>query len=196
MKSTQTDEQLIKQFLTGEHEEAESAFERLVTRHGPLVMGVCRQVLKHEQNAEDVFQATFLTLARQAATIQNPRVLGGWLHEVAYRKALRLRAQVDRRRMLPGLSQNEVSNGEAESNAVRKELRLILHAELDRLPEDYRTLVVDCYLRGKSNGEVSRLLGLPVGTIKGRLWRARRMLRERLRRRVDLKANQFAEASG
>jgi RNA polymerase sigma factor (sigma-70 family) len=196
MKSTQTDEQLIEQFLTGEHAEAERAFERLVTRHGPMVLGVCRQVLKHEQNAEDVFQATFLTLARRAATIRDPRVLGGWLHEVAYRKALRLRTQVTRHRMLPGLSQNEVSNGEAESHAVRKEHRLILHAELDRLPREYRTLVVHCYLKGKSNEEVSRLLGLPVGTVKGRLWRARKMLRQRLRRRIDLEANQFAQAWG
>ena len=96
-----TDEQLIDQFLAGKHEGAQSAFERLVNRHGSTVMAVCRHVLKQEQDAEDVFQATFLRLARRAATIQNPRVVGSWLREVAFRNALRLRAQVVRRRALP-----------------------------------------------------------------------------------------------
>jgi RNA polymerase sigma factor (sigma-70 family) len=181
---TLSDCELIERFLIGVHEEAESAFERLLTRHGPLVMSVCRQVLKHEQDAEDAFQATFLALAGQAARIQNPQVLGGWLRAVAYRTALRLRAQVGRRRSFPGLSGEEVSPGDAESHTVRNEIRLILHAELDRLPDEYRTLVVHCYLEGKTIQEAARLLGCPVGTVKGRMWRARGLLRQRLSRTV------------
>jgi RNA polymerase sigma factor (sigma-70 family) len=183
MTINQTDDQLIEQFLSGDRADVELAFERLVTRHGPLVLGVCRHVLRHEQDAEDAFQSTFLALARQAASIQNRRVLGAWLHEVAYRNALRLRAQSARRSRLLGLDGEKSSPEEAQSNALRNEIPLILRAELDRLPVKYRTLVIRCYFEGKSNEEVARLLGCPVGTVKGRLWRARGMLRERLEKR-------------
>ena len=176
MNREPTDKQLINEFLTGDNEEARSAFERLVTRHGPSVMGVCRNILKQEQDAEDVFQETFLILSRRAATIRKPHVLGSWLREVAHRNALRLRARVARCRALPVLVGEEVVTGEAESQAARNELRLILHAELDHLPEGVRTLVVHCHLEGKTNAEVARLLGLPIGTIKQRLWKARGML--------------------
>jgi RNA polymerase sigma factor (sigma-70 family) len=145
-----------------------------------MVMGVCRQVLKQEQDAEDAFQATFLILARRAATIRDRRVLRTWLCEVASRQALRMSAQVARRHSRPGFSVEQVSPGEAEARTERDELRLILHAELDLLPKSYRILLVQSYLEGKSGREVARLHGCPVGTIKGRLSRARGMLRGRL----------------
>ena len=196
MKSQLSDEHLIEQLLTLKRDQADKAFERLMARHGSLVMGVCRSVLKHEQDAEDAFQASFLTLARRAATIQNRRVLGSWLCEVAYRKALRLSVESARRRRLHGLTVEESSPEEAESNAVRAEIRQILRAEVDRLPEEYRALMVHSYLEGKSNEEVARYLGWPIGTVKGRLWRARALLRERLQRRFGPDANQLAQAWG
>jgi RNA polymerase sigma factor (sigma-70 family) len=194
MKSQQSDEHLIEQLLTLKRDEADKAFARLMIRHGPLVMGVCRQVLNHEQDAEDAFQASFLTLARRAATIQNRKVLGSWLREVAYRNALRLSAQSARRRRLQGLEVEKSSPEEAESNAVRSEIGQMLRAEVDRLPEEYRALVAHCYLEGMSNEEVARHLGFPIGTVKGRLWRARGLLRERLQRRCGRDANQLAHA--
>jgi RNA polymerase sigma factor (sigma-70 family) len=194
MTSQQSDEHLIDQFLTLERDQAESAFERLMNRYRRLVMGVCRQVLKHEQDAEDAFQASFLALARQAATIQNRRSLGSWLHEVAYRNALRLRAQSARRRRLPCWDGETSSPAEAESHAVRNETRLMLLAEVDRLPEEYRALVVQSYLEGKSYEEVARHLGFPVSTLKGRLFRARRLLRARLHRSCGWDTNRRARA--
>ena len=196
MNGQPSDEELIDRFLAGEHETAQSAFEQLVTRYRSLVMGVCRHVLKQEQDAEDVCQATFLTLARRAATIRNPRGLGSWLREVAFRNALRLKAQVVRRRALPALRSEQVAAAEAERTAAHNELRLILHTELDRLPKQYRTVVVHCYLEGKTNKEVAQLLGFPVGTIKGRLWKARALLREGLLRRSGRDAGAWARASG
>jgi RNA polymerase sigma factor (sigma-70 family) len=175
-----TDEQLIEQFLAGVRDEAESAFEVLVRRHGPMVMGVCRQVLNRHQDAEEAFQATFLALARKAGTIQNRGVLGCWLYEVAHRSAVRVRVQAARRRWLPRMTDGAAEPGEPEAAAIRNELRPILDAELDRLPEKYRTLVIQCYLEGKTNEEVARLLHCPIGTVKGRLSRARGMLRQRL----------------
>src|SRR5437879_3292317 len=85
-----TDRQLLHRFAT-RHEEA--AFELLVERHGPAVLGLCRRVLRHEQDAEDVFQATFLALARKASSIRNPESLGCWLYGVASRLAFKVKAK-------------------------------------------------------------------------------------------------------
>ncbi len=91
MKTIRSDGQLIDQFLTGQKEDSESAFETLVKRHGPMVLGVCRHVLNRVQDAEDAFQATFFALARKAGTIRDREIVGCWLHEVAYRTAIRAR---------------------------------------------------------------------------------------------------------
>src|SRR6516225_1893172 len=84
------DEQLLERFASGREEEA---FAALLRRHGPLVLGVCRRVLHQEQDAEDVFQATFLVLARKAASIDRRASLGSWLYRVAFHMALKARKQ-------------------------------------------------------------------------------------------------------
>jgi RNA polymerase sigma factor (sigma-70 family) len=183
MKPIRSDEQLIDQFLTGQKEDSEIAFETLVKRHGPMVLGVCRHVLRRDQDAEDAFQATFLALARKAGTIHNPAILGCWLHEVAYRTALRARER--RARSTPRMEIQEVVDSHCgpEHAASRNELRLLVRAEVDGLPAKYRSLVLHTYIEGKSNEQVARLLQCPVGTVKGRLSRARDLLRTRLSRR-------------
>ena len=183
MKPIRSDEQLIDQFLTGQKEDSESAFETLVKRHGPMVLGVCRHVLRRDQDAEDAFQATFLVLARKAGTIHNREILGCWLHEVAYRTAIRARQR--RARSTPRMEIQEVAESHSgpENAASRNELRLLLRAEVDGLPGKYRSLVLHTYMEGKSNEQVARLLRCPVGTVKGRLSRARDLLRARLSRR-------------
>ncbi len=179
-KCIRSDEQLIDEFLTGARDDAGDAFELLVKRHGPMVMGVCRQILYAHQDAEDAAQTTFMTLARKAGAIRDRRVLAHWLYEVAYRIAIRMRAGVCRLPALTGTVDGETLSGEAESAAAWSELGLLLHAEVDRLPQSYRELVVHCYLEGETNQQVARRLNCPVGTIKGRLSRAREMLRRRL----------------
>src|SRR5436309_11522615 len=89
-----TDAQLLERLVTARDE---AAFEVLLWRHGPMVLGVCRQVLRHDQDAEDAFQATFVTLVRKAASIGKRDALAGWLYQVAYRTALRARAAAARR---------------------------------------------------------------------------------------------------
>jgi RNA polymerase sigma factor (sigma-70 family) len=196
MKSVRTDEQLIEQFVTGTRDTREKAFEILVKRHGPMVMGVCRQVLDRHQDAEDAFQTTFLALARKAGAIQNRRLLGPWLYEVAHRTALRTRVRVSRHRCFGlGTDEREASDAGPEIKAGHSELRLHLGAEVDALPESYRFLVVQCYLQGKTNQEVARLLGRRVGTIKARLSRAREMLRVRLNG-TGLDLNHVADRAG
>ena len=183
MKTMRSDEQLIDQFLTGQKEDSEIAFETLVKRHGPMVLGVCRHVLRPDQDAEDAFQATFLVLARKAGTIHNREILGCWLYEVAYRTAIRARQR--RARSTPRMEIPEVAESHSgpENAAGRNELRLLLRAEVDGLPAKYRSLVLHTYMEGMSNEQVAGLLGCPVGTVKGRLSRARDLLRARLSRR-------------
>jgi RNA polymerase sigma factor (sigma-70 family) len=159
----------------------------LVERHGPMVLGICRHVLNQHQDAEDAFQATFLVLAQKAASIRNRRVLAGWLHEVAHRIAVKARTSVVRRRTLErqgvAMSPPAIEPNNQDQTAAWNELRPVLHAEVERLPERYRIPVILSYLEGKTNEEVAALLRWPVGTVKGRLSRARDLLRSRLMRR-------------
>ncbi len=173
------DAQLLARFAASRDE---AAFALLVERHGPLVLGVCRRVLGCLQDAEDAFQATFLVLARKAGSIRDPHLLGNWLYGVASRIARKARAGVSKRQMhekqLP-----LVPSLQAAPAVLDEGLSPALDEELSRLPEKYRAAVVLCYLEGKTNEEAARLLRWPTGTVKGRLARARDLLRERLVRR-------------
>jgi RNA polymerase sigma factor (sigma-70 family) len=182
-----SDEDLLGQYLSGSAFESEGAFRELVLRHGPMVLGTCRHLLDRPEDAEDAFQATFLVLARKGASIRNPKVLAGWLHEVAHRIAVKARATGIRvcnleREGVP-MSPPAIEPNDPQEAAAWNELRGVLHAEVERLPEQYRVPVILSYLEGKTNEEVAQVLQWPVGTVKGRLSRARELLRTRLLRR-------------
>jgi RNA polymerase sigma factor (sigma-70 family) len=178
------DEQLIERFLLGARDEAELAFAAIVERHRPAVMGFCRRVLLQREDAEDAVQATFIALARNAGRIRDRRVLASWLHGVALRVAIKIKARSARRREVHRQAGESPAPRRPEDIVTSDELRRIVHDEVHHLPEDYRIVVVYSYLEGRSNQQVARILGWPIGTVKGRLWRARGMLRERLCRRV------------
>ncbi|HZU35549.1 MAG TPA: sigma-70 family RNA polymerase sigma factor [Gemmataceae bacterium] len=173
------DGQLLDAFLT-EHEEA--AFATLVRRHGPMVLGVCRRILHDLHDAEDAFQATFLVLFRRAATLDRRGSVAGWLYTVAYRAALKAKASANRRRR-ERMETRAQQMAEADTTALWHDLRPVLDEEMNALPEKYRLPVLLCYVEGKTNTEAARLLGWPAGTVKGRLARARELLRRRLSRR-------------
>jgi RNA polymerase sigma factor (sigma-70 family) len=181
------DEDLLEQFFGGAESESEDAFRTLVARHGRMVLRVCRCVLDQEEDAEDAFQATFLVLALRGASIRDRSALVGWLREVAYRIAIKVRARTFRRRaverrgatLVPTRIQPDSQTQEIDWS----ELRPIVHEEIIRLPEKYRLPMVLSYLEGKTNEEVADLLQWPLGTVKGRLMRARELLRWRLGRR-------------
>ena len=157
-------------------------FEALVRRHGPLVLSVCRRVLNQEQDAEDIFQATFLVLARKAESIRKQASLGSWLFGVAYRLAQKARASAARRhaheRRFAAMAETEIHPEESVD-----ELRSLLDQELLHLPEKYRAPLVLCYLEGKTHLEAARTLGWPSGSMSKRLEQARALLRIRLGRR-------------
>jgi RNA polymerase sigma factor (sigma-70 family) len=157
----------------------EAAFTALVQRHGPLVLGVCRRVLRHEQDAEDAFQATFLVLARKPGSIRKTESLGAWLYEVAHRIALKARAGAARRRAYERQAA-DMPRAEHGHEELSRELRAQLDEELHRLPERYRRLLVLCDLQGQTHQEAAQELGLPAGSLSRHLGRARELLRERL----------------
>jgi RNA polymerase sigma factor (sigma-70 family) len=174
-----TDGHLLRRFAAGRDP---AAFDGLLERHGPLVLGVCRRVLRDPHEAEDAFQATFLVLLRKAGSLDGRTSLAGWLYTVAYRIALKVRAGAARRRALEARPAGPAPAGPDEDAAAR-ELQPVLDEEIGRLPEKYRQPIVLCYLQGKTTEEAARLLGWPVGTVSGRLARARERLRARLGRR-------------
>jgi len=175
---TMPDAQLLEAFVARGDE---ASFEVLVWRHAGLVYDVCRRVLRHDHDAEDAFQATFLVFAKKAASIGKGEAVGSWLYKVAYRIALRLRSSAARR---AGHEQagDDLPCREADE-AQRRDLRRAVDEEIDRLPEKYRAPLVLCYLQGHTNEEAAAQLGCPRGTILSRLSRARDRLRGRLARR-------------
>jgi uncharacterized protein len=173
-----SDGQLLDRFLARREG---TVFEALIGRHGPMVWGVCRRVLRDHHDAEDAFQATFLVLARKASTVMPREKLGNWLYGVAYQTSMKARATRARRRMREG-QVTEMPEPEAASQAQRDELIERLDDELSRLPDKYRIPIVLCELEGKTHRQAADQLGWPIGTVSGRLSRARTMLARRLSR--------------
>jgi RNA polymerase sigma factor (sigma-70 family) len=158
-----------------------ACFEALVRRHGPMVLGVCQRVLRDPHDAEDAFQAVFLVLVRKAAAIPRAAV-GNWLYGVAYRTALNARRAAARRRAKERTGDDMPHPTTAPADPW-PELRPLLDDELSRLPDKYRSAVVLCDIEGLTRAEAAHQLGVPAGTVSGRLTTARRMLAARLTRR-------------
>ena len=170
----QTDGELLSRFVVTRDE---ASFAALVRRHGPMVLSVCRRMLRHDQDAEDCFQATFMVLARKAATVKRESV-GSWLYAVAYRTSLEARA-VNARRRTREKQVHEMPHPEIMPPEV-SDWRPWLDQELNRLPEQYRAVIVACDLEGRSRKEAARQLGIAEGTLSSRLARGRRLLAKRL----------------
>jgi RNA polymerase sigma factor (sigma-70 family) len=174
-----SDRELIRWFAEA-HDEA--AFTALVERHGPMVLGVCRRVLGHAQDAEDACQATFLVLARKAGSVRKPPSIASWLYGVAARIARKLRANRARREQVQGCCVEAVTDRDGEDPSWR-EVCAVLDEELGRLPEKYRAPLVLCYLEGLTRDEASHRLGLSFNRLRSRLDYGRTLLRSRLIRR-------------
>jgi RNA polymerase sigma factor (sigma-70 family) len=173
-----SDADLLDRFVT---DRDGLAFAALVSRHGPMVLAVCRRVLRHRQDAEDAFQATFLVLARRAQAVKPRSLLGNWLYGVAYRTALAARRLVLVRRTRETKAvMMRVEH--TPDDGVSLELREALDRELAALPNVYRAAVVTCDLEGLSRREAAVRLGWTEGTLSSRLARGRALLARRLSR--------------
>lgn len=173
-----TDERLLHDYLGGQDP---GAFAAIVRRHGPMVLGVCRRVLRAEQDAEDAFQATFVVLMRRARSLNMPHLLANWLHGVAYRTASKMRS-ANRRQRSRTAPLEDVAAPEADE-VLWRDVRVVLDDELERLPPRYRRPLVLFYLEGHSAEDVASKLGCPKGTVLSQLARGRDRLRVRLFRR-------------
>jgi RNA polymerase sigma-70 factor (ECF subfamily) len=174
-----SDGQLLRRFA-GQGDEV--AFETLLGRHAAMVLGVCRRVLRHHQDAEDAFQATFLVLARKAASICKQDSVGCWLHGVARRLACKARAEAARRQAREARWAAPTPEG-PRAALTWEEVGPALDEELQRLAEQYRAPLVLCYLEGKTRDEAARQLGWSLRTLMRRLGQGRELLRRRLSRR-------------
>jgi RNA polymerase sigma factor (sigma-70 family) len=174
-----SDCQLLDAF---QHRRDEAAFAALLSRHGPTVLGVCRRVLRQEQDADDAFQATFLVLVRQANTIRRHDSLASWLYGVALRTAQRAKVDAARRRLREERAAVSPLR-EPSQEPDWRDLRAVIDEEIAGLPEPYRALLVLCHLEGQTNAQAARRLRLPLGSLSKRLARARGLLRGRLLRR-------------
>jgi RNA polymerase sigma factor (sigma-70 family) len=182
-----TDGQLLSEFLTCQDQ---AAFAALVRRHGRMVWGVCQRILRNVSDAEDAFQATFLILVRRAASLTNRSVLGDWLHGVARRTALNAHRAAARRRA----REQSCLRSPIQTENDRRDWLPLLDEELSRLPQIYRQVIVLCDLESKTRKQAAQQLGIPQGTVAGRLVRARALLARRLSRRgvVSLALAAFA----
>jgi RNA polymerase sigma factor (sigma-70 family) len=161
----------------------EDSFAVIVSRHGPMVYNVCRRLVADTGTAEDCFQATFLVLARRAATVRPPEALAGWLYGVARRVALKART---RRTLHPLPAEHRIrpAPGSDPLDALTaREVLEVLDEELQRLPVAYRLPLVYCCLEGLSQEEAAHRLGWTPGSVKGRLERGRARLHQRLMKR-------------
>jgi len=181
-----TDRDLVER-VSGPSDKAEAAFEALVTRHGPMVLRVCRNVLGHLDDAEDAFQATFLVLVKQRGSIRKLDSVASWLYGVAARVAARARVDGARRRKseqggirLVAVSATTADSADDLDQAVHGP---IVQEEVRRLPERYRSVVLLCYWEGLTQEQAAHQLGCPIGTVRSRIARARDLLRRRLVRR-------------
>jgi RNA polymerase sigma factor (sigma-70 family) len=173
-----SDRELLERYATSGGESAERAFATLVDRHGPMVLRVCRSVLGDEHAAQDAFQATFLVLSRKARSLWVRDSIGPWLHGVAYRISSCARNAAARRQFH---EHRATEWAVREAGAIEPdELAPILHQEVDRLPDRYRSAVVLCYLEGLTHEQAAERLRCPVGTVRSRLATGRDRLRRRL----------------
>ncbi len=182
-----TEGELLERFVT--HRD-QAAFEAIVARHGPMVLTVCRQLLRDPNDVDDAFQATFLVLVRKAGSLKRCDLLGNWLYGVAHRIAVRARALAARRtgRTVAAIEaarsganhRSGLKNGINHTSPSEPDRDSWLHQEIARLPEKYRVPIVLCYMEGVTHEDAARRLKWPLGTVKGRLARARDLLRNRL----------------
>jgi RNA polymerase sigma factor (sigma-70 family) len=174
-----TDDELLGRYVARRDEDA---FAAILQRHGPMVLGVCRTVLRDLHDAEDAFQAAFLLLARKAASIHRREALSGWLYRVSYNLALRVKSGAERRRAVEQKAVRVPPPDPVFDMSLRS-LQTVLFEELNRLPERYRLPLLLCGLEEQTLEGAARQLGWTNGAVKGRLQRGRRLLRARLQRR-------------
>ncbi len=185
--------ELLERFLS---QRDESAFEEILARHGPMVLGICRRWLSDPHEVDDAFQAVFLILVRKAAALRDRNSLANWLYGVSLRVAQRARQNIARRRVREHQDTEVLSMAQSiEHRPADHETLLILDEEIRRLPEKQQAAIVLCLVQGKTHEAAAAELGCPLGTVKSRLAGGRAELARRLGRRGIAPAVALTSAS-
>ncbi len=172
--------ELLERFLS---QRDETAFEEILARHGPMVLGICRRWLSDPHEVDDAFQAVFLILVRKAAALRDRNSLSAWLYGVSLRVARRARQNIARRRVREHQDAEALAMSQAtEHRPADHETLLILDEEIRRLPEKQQAAIVLCLVQGKTHEAAAAELGCPLGTIKSRVATGRATLAGRLTR--------------
>ena len=169
--------------------ESRAEFEALLAECGPLAYRVARGVLRNSADAEDVAQEAMLRAYRRFDHLRDRARFRRWLVRIAFRLARGERAQNENRREAREMRWLQSSPPQANSTdaMVSRELHSRLDAALEEISPKYRIVLLLCAMEGHTLEEVAAILGVPLGTVKSRLFAGRKQLVEKLRWYVNTK---------
>jgi RNA polymerase sigma-70 factor (ECF subfamily) len=170
------DYDLVQQFLGGDL----SAFEQLMEAHEDRVFGICLRMLRDREAALDATQETFVTVFRKADRFAGRAAFSTWLYRVAMNTCYDALRRDKRRRADPLPEHHDPPDRTVDDELAAVELRPDLEAALQELPLEFRAAVVLVDVEGLALADAGEMLGIPVGTIKSRVFRGRRLLAEAL----------------
>lgn len=176
MTTAAQDAELLARVLDGDHE----AFNQIMRHHEDRVFSVCLRIVGDREQALDATQETFLTAFRKASQFKGNSALGTWIYRIAVNTCYDQLRKQKRRRTDPIPDHLEPADHAAEDAVESAGLRPEIQQGLARIPEDFRVAVVLSDIEGMGLAEIAELLGVPVGTVKSRVFRGRRLLAREL----------------
>ena len=176
MTTAAQDAQLLARVLEGDHE----AFGEIMRNHEDRVFSVCLRIMGNRDHALDATQETFLTAFRKASQFQGNSALGTWIYRIAVNTCYDQLRRQKRRRADPMPDHLDPTDHKAEEAIDSAGLRPEIQSALARIPDDFRSAVILSDIEGLGLPEVAEILGIPVGTVKSRVFRGRRLLAQQL----------------
>ncbi|HOD66038.1 MAG TPA: sigma-70 family RNA polymerase sigma factor [candidate division Zixibacteria bacterium] len=181
------DAQVIEQALAGNQQ----AYRILTERHRPSVFHIVYKIVRDRETANDLVQETFMKAFSSLASYRSEYRFSTWLYKIAANCAidhlrkrriqvLSLEGQMDRDSSGRTIEVPDYSY-HPEHDLVRKEQRFNIEEAIDSLPKKYREVIVYRHKEDKSYEEIADLLGIPIGTVKARIFRARELLKKKLK---------------
>ena len=170
------DYELVQRFVGGDTD----AFAELMDAHEDRVFGICLRMLRDREAALDATQETFVTVFRKADRFAGRSAFSTWLYRVAMNTCYDALRRSKRRRADPLPEHHDPADVSSEDALTAAELRPDIEAALAELPVEFRAAVVLVDIEGVALADVGEMLGVPVGTVKSRVFRARRLLSDAL----------------